>query len=288
MAGRHPEPSTRRRQLGAELRRLRDAAGLTHEQVASRLGWDQPKVSRIENARHGVRPADVTALCDLYQVRDSTLIDFLTELARTADKRGWWQQYEVLAAHDADFISLETDASGLDCYANGTIPVHLRTAAYAREIIAATHASLPPEQVNALVEVLQARQALLTRPEPPRLRVVLHEAILHVRMLSRQDVMRDQLRRLGELAELPNVSIRVLPLDAPPHPGLAGAFTIIGFPLPAFDLVATADLVKVSYLEQQDVVRAYRTAFDAITAAALPPEASIELITKLAGGYHDM
>jgi len=279
-------PTVRRRRLGTTLRRLRNKAGLTLDDAAEAMGWKAPKMSKIENATQSIRPTEVAALLGVYGVEDPDVLTALESLAKDAGKRGWWQTYSgVLAPAYADYISLESDAESIRFYAPGLIPGLLQCAAYARETIAVNAMTRTHEEVTALAEVRQARQAVLSRPDRPlQLWAVIHEAVLHQRFASRPATMREQLQRLLDVADLPNVTIQVMPLDATPHPGGAGAYTLIGFPGPVPDVVLLENLLGASYVEDADGVKIYADAFERIVAAAMSADDSLALIRRMEEG----
>ncbi|MCE0536056.1 helix-turn-helix domain-containing protein [Kineosporia rhizophila] len=273
----------RRRRLGATLRRLRNGANLSLDEAAARMGWKAPKMSKIENATLGIRAPDVKRLLDVYEVEDETVLPALENLARDAGKRGWWQTYSgVMSQSYADYIALESDASRIRQW-SGLIPGLLQTGAYAREVITATNdAGITADEVNGLVEVRQARQAVLTRPGAPlELWAVINQAALHQRFAMRPETMRDQLRRLREVAELPGITIQVMPLACTPHPGLAGPFSVVSFPGPMLDVVLLENFLGNSYLEDEKAGPAFGSAFERIVAAALAPDDSLALIHRL-------
>jgi transcriptional regulator with XRE-family HTH domain len=276
------DPTVRRRRLGAELRRLREAAGLKLDDVTDRTGLPAAKISRVETARIGVKPADLTSLLDLYRVDDMAKRDVLHGLSRDGARRGWWQTYrDAISPAYADLISLEADAKSMRCYEATLIPGLLQTAAYARATIDAINMTSTREHVDALVEVRQARQSVLTRPEPLELWAIVHEAALRPRIPAGSHVMRDQLQHLLDRSDLPHVSIQVLPLDAPPHPGLSGPFAVIGFPETSdMDVVLVESLTSALYVEDSAEVSRYGSAFERLRAAALPFDESADLIAR--------
>lgn len=278
-----PVPTVRRRRLGEALRRYRNAAGLTLDAAAGTQGWIGPKLSRIETANGHIRPAEVVNLLTVYGITDPEVTTALEGLAKDARKQGWWQTYSgVVAPAYADYISLESDAGSIREFAPLVIPGLLQTAAYAREIIAANATTRTPEEVAALAEVRQARQAVLTRPAGAlRIWAVIHEAVLHQRFAVRPHTMREQMRRLLDVSEMPNVTLQIMPLDATPHPGGAGGFSLVGFPGPMPDVVLLENLIGATYVEGIDEVQTFAAAFERIVAAALPTDDSLALIARM-------
>lgn len=278
-------PTVRRRKLGAELRRRRDSAGLTSEEAAQRVGWHQSKVSRIETGRSGARPADVRRLLDVYGVENDEVRQGLEDLARDGAKRGWWQSYrDMLPPSYMDFISLESDARAVRTLETTVIPGLLQTADYARAVTRAVLPQHGADRIDALVDVRIARQVVLGREPPLELRVVVDEAALRREMAGR-DVMRGQLVRLTELAGRPNVHIQVLPFSRGAHIGVTGSFVVFEFPRTGDqDVVAIDHLTSSLYLEQQEEVSAYNTAFDLLRSRALPRNESLAFVAGIAGG----
>ncbi|MFB7823812.1 helix-turn-helix domain-containing protein [Streptomyces hydrogenans] len=277
------EPTVRRRRLGSELRRLRESAGLTLDDVEARNpALKLSKVSRIETARLGVKAVDLDSLLDLYDVDDDPKRALLHKLARDGARRGWWQTYrDIISPSYADLISLEDEAASMRTYQSLLIPGLLQTAAYARATISAINTGSTSEHVTGLVEVRRARQAVLARPEPLEVWAIIHEAALRPQ-LDDSSIMHGQLQRLLDVMELPHVTIQILPLSSAPHPGLAGPFASLRFPGTAdLDVTLVEHLTSALYVEDPGEVSIYGTAFEHLRAAALPFDASADLIVKL-------
>ncbi|MFF3159521.1 DUF5753 domain-containing protein [Streptomyces sp. NPDC057910] len=206
----------------------------------------------------------------------------LHALARDGARRGWWQTYaDTISPAYADLISLEAQARSIRTWQTTLIPGLLQTAGYARATIDAINMTTPPDRVNALVEVRTARQSVLSRPEPPELWAIIHEVALRPQ-LGDTHVMREQLQRLLDVTELPHVSVQVLPLAASPHPGMAGPFTLLGFPETAdLDIALVEHLTSALYVEDPAEVSIYGGAFERLRAAALPFDKTTDLIAQL-------
>ncbi|MFC6079814.1 helix-turn-helix domain-containing protein [Sphaerisporangium aureirubrum] len=286
MPNSRPVPTVRRRRLGESLRRFRNDAGLNLDDAAATVGWKAPKLSRIENATAHIRRGEVTALLKAYGVCDLDVFTALEDLARDAGKRGWWQTYSgIVAPAYADYISLESDADNVRVFGPLLVPGLLQTAAYARETISGISMTRTPEEIAALAEVRLARQAVLTRPTGPlKIWAIISEAVLHQRFAVRPTTMRDQLRRLLDCAELPNVTLQIMPLNATPHPGSAGAFSLVGFPNAMPEVVLLENLLGATYVEGVSEVSSFAEAFDRIVATALPVDDSKALIAHMEEG----
>ena len=275
-------PTVRRRRLGGALQRLRKQARISGEAASEAMGWKAGKLSRIENAKAHLPVRDVGPLLAHYGVEDPDVVAALEGLARDANKTGWWTTYgNVVADSYKDYTGLEEDAESARVYAHGLIPGLLQTGAYAREIVAGT---VPhgPVDVAALVEVRKKRQALLTDSSrttgPLKLWAVIHEAALGYRSASQPLLMREQLRHLLDMIDLPSTTIQVMPRNAPAHPGMVGSFHVVRFPQPWPTVVSRENIQGIDFVEGTDDVKAFEEAFELIVAAALPVEDSREII----------
>lgn len=248
------------------------------------MGWDESKLSRIENAKARLRWQEVAPLLSQYGIHDADVVAALEGLAKDAGHQGWWHAYgDVMELSYRDYITLETDAESTHVYSPGLIPGLLQTGAYAREIITAMSATRTPEEVAALAEVRKARQAILTTREggPLKLWAVIHEASLHQRFASQPTLMRDQLRHLTDMGELPNVTIQVMPLVASPHPGMLGLFEVVRFPHPSPTIINIENIRGGSFVEGTDDVKVFEAAFERVVAAALSVDDSRARILKI-------
>jgi transcriptional regulator with XRE-family HTH domain len=274
-------PSVRSRQLAAELRRLREEAGQTGEEVAAQLGWSPAKISRLETARTVISPADLQLLLDHYEISGQHR-DRLTELGRTARQRGWWDAYaDMLGPEYATLIALEADAESVSWYAAHIVPGLLQTEAYAREVIQSILLISPPGEIERRVRVRMSRQRVLAGDRPLRLTAVLDEAVLR-REVGGAQVMREQLAHLLEAARTPNVDLRVLPSATGAHPAVMGEFTILRFPeVVAPDVVYLENMTSNLYVEREAEVFRYILAFDRLMTLALGADESVSLISGL-------
>jgi transcriptional regulator with XRE-family HTH domain len=272
MAG---SPSMRRRQLAAELRRLRNETGMSIEDVAGRLGWRGSKVSRIENRQIGVSIQDLRKLLDLYTVADESYREELFELCRRATERGWWRSYgkDVIPSAYANLIGLETEAATIRTYQPELVPGLLQTADYARAAIRTGRPADTSKEIDRRTEVRLERQEALTRtsPPPPKLSVVLNEAVL-ARPVGGPKVMRAQIEHLLRDRDRENIVIQVLPFSTGEHPAMVGPFTMLTFEDPADPAVVDVENVMGSLaLEKPEEIQAYEEVWGAIQAKAVSP-----------------
>jgi transcriptional regulator with XRE-family HTH domain len=273
-------PTGRRRRLGAELRRLREDAGLTIDRVAEILECSPSKVSRIETGQVGASPRDVRDMLGLYRV-DPDRREALVQVAREARQRGWWQKFVDVPDGVPAYVGLEAAATSIDVYMSLIVPALLQTPDYARAVIGAVRPDLPRSEIDRRVELRMRRQGLLDQERPPEMRVLLDDTVLR-RPVGGAAVMAAQRRRLLADAGRPAVTIQVLEVAAGAHAGMDGPFTIFGFPAAAErDVVALDSAADALYLEDAEDVARYRRVFGLLLPAARSPEASAGLI---AGG----
>src|SRR5580658_1100161 len=227
----HSSPTVKRRRLASELRRYREVAGLTNEEVATRLEWSMAKISRIENARVSVLPRDVKFLLREYGLSErNEAWELLLTLARESRTKGWWHQYgDAIPDWFQVYVGLEAEAATVSKYDSEFVPGLLQTDDYARAIHRASFIKETDEEIERRVQVRIARQELLTANGRPELWFILDEAVIR-RLVGGKDAMRRQLLHLVEATTLPNVTIQVIPFAAGAHPSMDGPFTILRFP----------------------------------------------------------
>jgi|UPI0005A054EB transcriptional regulator with XRE-family HTH domain len=272
-------PTIRRRRLGAELRRYRDAAGVTIDVVAERLGCSPSKVSRIETGHTSATPRDVKDMLDIYGV-DGVESDELVQISREARQKGWWHPFSTVLS--GAFVGMEAAAKTVRAYEQQVVPGLLQTDKYAIAMIRAARPSDSDQEIEQRVRVRMARQALLIQDDPIDLQVVLDEAVVS-RPVGGDEVMRDQMLRLVEMSLLPNVTLQILPFAAGAHAGMDGTFSILDFPDAEDPNVVFAENATGGlFLEKSDELRKYNSIFETIRATALSPEESRNMIVLLA------
>ena len=275
-------PTVRRRRLAAELRRLRDQAKLTIEDVAEKLECSTSKISRMETGHVGVNPRDARELLRLYGVSEDQL-DALVQLAKEARKKGWWHAYNEVFS--GAFVGLEAEASSLRAYQALLVPGLLQTEDYMRAVIRAARPDATPAEVDKRVQARLERQQLLTDVEPPQYWAVIDEAVL-CRSVGGDAVMHAQLNWLATRAVLPRVTIQVLPFSAGAHSGMEGPFLILGFPEQADpDVVYVDNTTAGFYLEEPAEILRYTLMFDHLRAAALSPDDTVTRIAEAAARF---
>ncbi|MEU3746852.1 MULTISPECIES: helix-turn-helix domain-containing protein [Streptomyces] len=274
-------PTVRRRRLGQELRKLREAKNMTAEQVAERLLVSQSKISRLENGRRSISQRDVRDLCGVYEVEDERMVDSLMQMAKDSRQQGWWHAFGDIPY--SVYIGLETDAESLRMYESQIIPGLLQTPAYAEAVISGAMPESTPADIDKRVTVRTRRQERIRDEERPlRLWAVIDEGALH-RIVGSRQLMVQQLEHLIEQSHLPHVTVQVIPFEMGAHPGISGQYSILEFPDTSDSSVVyiegvTSDL----YLEKAQDVGKYSVMYEHLRAQALNVEQTREFIAKMA------
>jgi transcriptional regulator with XRE-family HTH domain len=268
--------------LGAQLRRLREGSNVSVAEAAEVIRATHSKISRLELGRSGAKQRDVADLLSLYGVADEVRREELLALARQASIPDWWRQYSgVVPSWFALYVGLERAASIIRVYEVQFVHGLLQTEDYARAVILIAHAGAPADEIDRRVSLRMKRQELLTRPDAPEVWTVLDEAALR-RSPDGRAVMRAQLEHLLEVAELPNVTIQVMPLGIGPHAAAGGSFTILRFPEPDVpDLVYLEQLDSALYLDHPGDVTGYQAVMDQLCVQAETGAASEAIIREL-------
>ncbi|MFG2029060.1 helix-turn-helix domain-containing protein [Streptomyces sp. NPDC048825] len=266
-------PSVLRMILGRQLEELRSRAGLTYEQAATAIGVSHSTIRRMESAKVArLRLADAEKLLQVYGVKDQQEIDTFLKSVREANKRGWWHTYrDVLPDWFAAYLSLEQAALQIRAYEAQFVHGLLQTEAYARALLGAGNPHASEEATERRVALRMQRQELLSRPNPPRVWIVMDETVLRW-PVGGPEVMRAQVDHLITLNALPHVTVQIMPFSNGPHPAMrAGAFHLFRFrarELP--DIVYLSGLVGAVYLDKADDVLVYREALDRLGAQSTP------------------
>jgi transcriptional regulator with XRE-family HTH domain len=275
-------PTVRRRRLAAELRRLRTGTGKTAEDVGQVLGWSKAKISRYELAQGGLKPSDVARLLEIYGVQGSQHEQLLA-LAEEATQKGWWERFsDTLTEGHLAYISLEAEATSILEWQINVVPGLLQAEQYAREVLSGYQevATISPKAIERRLETRLIRQQLLTREEPLEYMALLDESVLH-RQRGDRSVMHAQLQRLVDVSELPNVTIRILPLERG-HRLAVDSFSIFRFgrahETMLHDVVGLEHLSNELYVEGDTDTHQFRLAFNHLAEESLSPSASRERI----------
>lgn len=269
-------PTLRRRRLAAELRRLREAAGLTAKQAAAEAkkrapdrSWFEAKVTRIETRKIvRVRDTDVQTLLDVYGVTSPDQREAYRRLAREAAQSGWWVGYrDILGA--GTYVDLESEASRVRTYQSLVLPGLLQTEAYASALVRSGGVT-NEEEAARRVEVRMMRQHILSRADAPRLWAIIDESALRK---VPAPIVAGQLRHLIDV-QRPSLRVQVLPDTVGPHAAMGGSFVILDFPSDPSIVYVEQPAGSALLIEDPEQITLYETVLDHVQASALSVEES--------------
>ena len=271
--------TTRRRQLGAMMRKLRASKGLTLEAAGQLVGVSKATVSRYETQAGPVKWIVVDALCREYGATEAER-RAVVALAKDAKQQGWWSSFADSIPESMNLLlTLEDEAVREDHFSCMYVPGLLQTRAYSTALQKANEVPLEPAEIERLVDIRMKRQDVLTRQKPPRLWAILDESVIR-RVVGSPETMKEQLGRLLEANESPHITLQVLPFCKGAHSAALGSFVIIGGVEAALDVVYVDFHTGSLFLEKDEELERYRLAFDYLRAQALDMEASSAIIQR--------
>jgi len=274
------QPTARQVRLGVELRKLREAAGMTGREAAELMSVNSIQVSQIESGRAGVSEERLRRLAANYACANDELIDALVDLAidRT---RGWWEEYRgILPASFLDLSELEHHAWFLRVIGTAHVPGILQTEDYARAVFSYMVPELPPGELDSWVAHRLHRRVVLEREAPFEYEAVLHESVLRVKVGDRK-LARAQLAEISAVMERPNVSVRVVPFEADGFGGANSSLMWAGGPLPRLDTVHRDTPQGSAFVDAEAQLDRARALFRKVEGASLTPTASRDFIHNL-------
>ncbi|MFE4408159.1 helix-turn-helix domain-containing protein [Streptomyces sp. NPDC056821] len=271
--------TTRRRQLGATLRKLRARKGMTLEEAGQLVGVSKATVSRYETQAGPVKWIVVDALCREYGASDSER-EAVVRLAKDAKQQGWWSSFADSIPESMNLLlTLEDEAVREDHFSCVYVPGLLQTRAYSTALQKANEIPLQPSEIERLVDIRMKRQEILNRPKPPRLWAILDESVIR-RVVGSPETTKEQLGRLLEANESPHITLQVLPFSKGAHSAALGSFVILGGTESALDVVYVDFHAGSLFLEKDEELERYRLAFEYLRAQALDMEASSAVIHR--------
>lgn len=271
--------TTRRRQLGAMMRKLRARKGLTLEEAGRLVGVSKATVSRYETQAGPVKWIVIDALCREYGATEAEQ-RAVVGLAKDAKQQGWWSSFADSIPESMNLLlTLEDEAVREDHFSCVYVPGLLQTRAYSTALQRANEVPLETAEIERLVDIRMKRQEVLARPKPPRLWAILDESVIR-RVVGSPEIMNEQLDRLLEANESPHITLQVLPFAKGAHSAALGSFVIIGGTEPALDVVYVDFHTGSLFLETEEELERYRLAFEYLRAQALDMEASSSMIHR--------
>jgi transcriptional regulator with XRE-family HTH domain len=277
----NPHTTVRSRRVAAELRQLREAAGLSCQDVAARLGVPTRRIVRLETGAGGLRITDVEALLDVYGVSAERSAELLT-VVRQSHQRTWWAQQAGMPGHWRSLAYLEAAATRVRDFQLYLLPTLLRTTDYNRRVLGGGFVRRSAEDVRSLIEVQQARQAELARPGGPSLHAIVDEHAL-ARLRRDDPISREQLRYLLDASERPNVTFQVIPNSVGLHAGMHGGFTLMEYAKDT-DVVFTEQLVSATYYQTESDIIVYRDIVTSLLDDALSARQTRDFLNAMLAG----
>jgi len=274
-------PSAMRVMLGAELRRLREERGLSRLAAARAIHAPESTITRLELGRAVADHETVDVLLTLYDVEDPRAREAYLTILEHGNAPGWWREYRAaLPSWFEAYVGLEQSATHIRTYQARFVPALFQTRAYARAVTRFGKLDEDPE-IEQWVELRMARQALLDQDDPPKVWVVLDEALLR-RPVGSRAVMREQIDRLLEYAERPNVTLLILPFNVGGHGAGAGSFTVLRLAhRDVRELVYLEQLTTSVYLDDREDVEGYKRVLDRMAADALSAQETKAMLRQL-------
>ena len=276
------EATVLRMLLGAQLRRLREAAGISAEKAGYEIRASRSKISRMETGRVGFKLRDIQDLLTLYGVLDEKQQAKVIALAGRSREPEWWTRYnDVLPDWFESYLGLESAATSIRSFETQFVPGLFQTEDYARAVTRLGHQTAPESEIERRVGLRLKRQDLLSRARAPRIWVVMDEAVLR-RPIGGAAVMRAQLSRLVDVAESPGMRLQVVPFARGGHAAASGSFSILRFEEPDLpDVVYMEQLTSAVYLDQRTDVEHYLEVVDQLSSEALTPAATALFIEQV-------
>jgi transcriptional regulator with XRE-family HTH domain len=274
-------PTLRQRRLGAELRKLRERAGLSATGAAARLGVNQGRVSMIETGRSPLSADRVRSLAHAYDCTDAALVDALAAMTQR-QAHGWWDSYrDYLPVGLIDLAELEYHAVALRVALVIHIPALLQTTDHARALFREAVPPLRPYEIEHRVSHRIKRQEILYRDNPPPYTAVIHECALHMGY-GGPETVRGQLKHLLDMSELEHVTVRVIPFGKGSFPGTGQSVDYLAGPVPQLDTVQLDTHHGCEFLDAEAQLEKYRLVLDRMEENALKPPESQDLIHRIA------
>jgi transcriptional regulator with XRE-family HTH domain len=273
-------PTARRMILGSQLRRLREEAGITRQQAGYNIRGSESKISRLELGRVGFKERDVTDLLTMYGVDDPNERRAFLDMVKQSNEPGWWRRFgDTMPNWFTDLVGLEEAAARIQIWEPLYVSGLLQIEPYARAIFSHGRSEMADERVDQLVALRMRRQKMFSRPDAPRVWMVLDESVLY-RPIGGMKVLKQQIEYLLEMSALPHVSIQVLPYT---RSGLSAehAFSLLRFGEPELPNIAYVEyMTGAHYIEKREEIEKYSRALDMLAVDAETPERSRSMLSK--------
>ncbi len=274
-------PTARQARLGAELRKMRERAGMTAREAAAQLGVTPMRMSHIEIGRHGVSGERLLKFASHYGCTDRSYVDALMMMTGRQE-RGWWEKYQGAVSQKLlDLATFEWHAQSIHGLQIVHVPGLLQTEAYTRALFTHLPPEIKPPDIELIVDFRMRRREVLDRENPPPYTAFVHEAALRMKVGSRQ-VVSEQLVHLAASSERSGVAVRVVPFSAEGYVCLGFAMQYLASHVPRLDTVQVDEVHGIVFLDAEEQLAKYRTVLRTLESFALGVEASRDLILSIA------
>ncbi|AAZ56339.1 helix-turn-helix transcriptional regulator [Thermobifida fusca] len=275
-------PTVRRMLLGSQLRRLREAKGISRADAAYKIRGSESKISRIELGRVGFKTRDVEDLLTFYGVEDEAVRDSFLKLAREANEPGWWQQYgDSLPSWFQSYVGMEEAATQLRVYETQFVPGLLQTEDYARAVVTRGGRKKLDDAARHRIATRMRRQERIRKNHNVKLWVIIDEPAVR-RPVGTPEVMRAQLEHLYDLSMAPNITLQIVPFHQGVFAAETGSFTILRYPeydLP--DVVYVEQLTSCLFQEKRADVEQYTMTLEWLAVVAERPDQTRKMLQKM-------
>ncbi|MFE2330952.1 MULTISPECIES: helix-turn-helix domain-containing protein [Streptomyces] len=273
--------TARRVRLGSELRKLREATGMTAREAAELLEADAVQVSQIESGTVGVSAKRVRRLANNYACTDLALVDSLVAMA-TDRTRGWWEEYRgVLPQVNLDVAEAEHHATYLRDVVITRIPGLLQTPDYARAVFDYMNPGLSESAVDVKVDYRMRRRSAIEGDNATPYEAIIHEVALRLRVSDRK-TSHAQLLQILSLIEQRVVSVRVIPTDQDGFAGSGASMMYAGGPVPQLDTGMRDSPAGVAFIDSEYQLDQLRALIHRVKSGSLQPAASRDFIHRVA------
>ncbi|MBE1574884.1 helix-turn-helix domain-containing protein [Amycolatopsis roodepoortensis] len=273
-------PTARRMILGSQLRRMREDAGITRQEAGYSIRGSESKISRLELGRVGFKERDVADLLTMYGMTDPAERQQFLDMVKESNEPGWWRRYgDLMPSWFNDLVGLEEAAARIQVWEPLYVTGLLQTEDYARAIMSHGRKDMVNEQVDRRVALRMRRQKMLSRPDAPRLWLVLDESVLY-RPIGDREVLKGQIDHLLEMIQQPNISVQVLPFDRSGY-SADSAFSLLRFAEEELPNIAyTEYLTGAHYIDKREEIERYSRALDMLAVDAETPDRSRQMLMK--------
>lgn len=273
-------PTYRQERLGAELRKMRERAGITARAAAALLSSSPMYQSHLEKGRSGISEDRLRRLAAHCACDDAAYVDGLVAMAAERGK-GWWEEYRgIVVPTGLNLAELEHHAVRIQTFQMAHIPGLLQTEDHMRAAFRYASPELTPQDLDAYVAFRLRRQHVITESPATPYEAIVHEAALRL-LVGGRKTAQAQLERVLERSELDHVTVRVLPFTAEDFAGAGHSMLYLHGSAPQLDTVQTETGHGSVFFDAEPLLKQYRKRYDRVAGSALNPAESRDFIARM-------